>query len=118
MDDNPDPARQIFDDYLDFVQDVRATIPEVIIYFVVITPTGARWMHWPIATKANRLIQEQTQNDPNLRYIDFTEQLLGTNGKSDRNLYKFDQLHPNLKGYAIWSAAIKPRLETELPVSS
>ena len=49
-----------------------------------------------------------------LRYIDFTGQLLGEDGKPDRSLYKFDQLHPNAKGYAVWTAAIMPRLEAEL----
>ena len=118
VDDNPDPARQIFDGYLKFVQRARAALPEVIIYFVAITPTGARWKQWPIAAESNRLFQEYAQTDSNLRYIDFTERLLGPDGKPDRSLYKFDRLHPNQKGYAIWTAAIKPQLEAELSVIS
>ena len=110
----PASARQIYDGYLDFVQRVRTTLPETIIYFVAITPTPARWKYWPIAAEANRLIQKHTQNDPNLRFIDLTDQLLGANGKPDRSLYRADRLHPNSKGYTKWAAVIKPQLEADL----
>jgi len=113
-DDKPDPARQIFDGYLDFVKQIQAALPEAIVYYVAITPTPARWKFWPIAAEVNRLIQEHTQNDPNLRFIDFTEKLLGVDGKPDRSLYKFDRIHPNRKCYAIWTAAIKSRLEADM----
>ena len=111
-DQQPETASQIYQGYADFVQRVQADLPEASIYFVAITPTPTRWKQWPIASEANRLIQTHSQDHPNLDYIDFTEQLLGADGRPDRSLYKFDGIHPNPQGYAIWTAAIKPRLET------
>ena len=110
----PASAHQVYDGYLAFVQRVQETLPEAIIYFVAITPTLARWKYWSIAAEANRLIQEHTQSDPSLRFIDLTEHLLGADGKPDRSLYRIDRLHPNAKGYLKWTAVIKPRLEAEL----
>jgi lysophospholipase L1-like esterase len=110
----PASARQVYDGYLSFVQRVQETLPETFIYFVAITPTPSRWKYWPIATEANRLIQEHTSTDPRLRFIDLTEHLLGADGKPDRSLYRIDRLHPNAKGYLKWTAVIKPRLEVEL----
>jgi lysophospholipase L1-like esterase len=114
VDKKPNPARQVFDGYLDFVKQVQAALPEVIVHYVAITPTPTRWRVWPIAAEANRLIREHAQNEPNLRFIDFTEELLGVDGKPDRSLYRFDGIHPNRECYAIWTAAIKPRLEEDL----
>jgi len=110
----PANARQVYDSYLAFVQCVQGSLPETIIYFVAITPTPARWKYWSIASDANRLIQEHTQNDPRLRFIDLTEHLLGADGKPERSLYRIDRLHPNAKGYVKWTAVIKPRLEADL----
>ena len=114
IEDSPDTARQIYDGYLTFVRRVQAALPETLMYYVAITPTPTRWNYWHIANEANQLIQEHTTTDPKLRFIDFTEQLLGDDGKPNRSLYKWDGIHPNPKGYAKWTAVIKPRLETDL----
>jgi lysophospholipase L1-like esterase len=111
---NPDLAHHVFDGYLNFVQLSQAALPDVLIYYIGITPTPTRWKYWPIANEVNRLIQEHTQKEPNLRFIDLTEQLLGEDGKPDRGLYKFDGIHLNPKGYAKWTEIIRPRLEADL----
>jgi lysophospholipase L1-like esterase len=110
----PASAHQVYDGYLAFVQRVKETLPETIIYFVGITPTPSRWKYWSIAAEANRLIYEHTLTVPHLCFIDLTEHLLGADGKPDRGLYRIDRLHPNAKGYVKWTAVIKPRLEAEL----
>ena len=114
VEENPDLAEQVYKGYQEFVTRVRRALPEVFIYFVAITPTPTRWKYWSIAAETNRLIQEYTQNETQLGYIDFTEQLLGTDGKPDRSLYKFDGIHPNRKCYVIWTASIKNQLEADL----
>jgi lysophospholipase L1-like esterase len=111
---DPQLAQQVFNGYLNFVDQVRAALPGVIIYYIGITPSPTRWKYWPIAHEANRLIQEHTQIEPNLQFIDLTARLLRENGKPNRSLYKFDGIHPNSKGYAIWTQAIKSRLEADL----
>ena len=110
----PATAQQVYKGYLEFVQLVRSKFPEIPIYFVAITPSLLRWELWPIVQEANRLILQHTQSDPRLRFIDLTDHLLGPDGKPDRSLYRFDKLHPNQKGYAKWTAAIKPVLTADL----
>jgi len=114
VDENPDLSDQVNNGYQEFVTRIRRELPEVFIYYVAITPTPTRWKYWPIAAETNRLIQEHTQNDPQLGYIDFSEQLLGRDGKPDRSLYKFDGIHPNQKCYAIWTTSIKNQLEADI----
>lgn len=110
----PATARQVYEGYLAFINLVQSTLPETPIYFVAITPTPSRWQYWPIVQEANYLIEEHTRQDPCLRFIDLTDQLLGPDGKPERSLYRGDRLHPNAKGYAKWTAVIKPRLMADL----
>ncbi|MBK9924261.1 MAG: hypothetical protein IPP66_03125 [Anaerolineales bacterium] len=106
----PATAQQVFDGYLAFVKHMQAALPDAPIYYVAITPSASRWKLWSIASEANHLIHEHTKSDSRLRFIDLTDHLLGLDGKPNRSLYRFDQLHPNQKGYAQWTAVIKPRL--------
>jgi lysophospholipase L1-like esterase len=110
----PASARFVFDGYLAFVQRVHAALPEIPIYYVAITPTPLRWKYWSIAREANDLIEARARTDPRLHFIDLTQVFLAANGRPDRRLYRPDRLHPNKKGYAIWTAAIKPVLEADL----
>ena len=64
--------------------------------------------------EANRLICAHTATDPRLRFIDMTGVILGADSKPDRSLFRFDRLHPNKKGYAAWTAKIKPILLADL----
>jgi lysophospholipase L1-like esterase len=116
----PKPAtpEQVFNGYLEFVQYVQAALPETVIYYVSISPTPLRWEYWPIASEANRLIQDHTRSDSRLRFIDMTEHLLAADGLPNRGLYRFDRLHPNSKGYVLWTSVIKPVLEADFPVAS
>jgi len=43
-----------------------------------------------------------------------TDTILGPDGKPDRDLFRIDRLHPNKKGYAKWTATIKPILQADL----
>lgn len=107
----PAAAEAVFAGYCAFVEKVWASLPDLQIYYVGITPTRARWELWPLACDANRMIQAQTSTDPRLHFIDLTGQFLGPDGRPDRRLYRMDGLHPNARGYERWTAVIKPILE-------
>ncbi len=111
-DNKPDTASQIFEGYATFVQRVQAALPNVAIHYIAITPTPTRQKLWPIANEANQLIQKYTEDNPNLHFVDFNHQLLNEDGRPNRNLYKFDGIHPNEKGYTLWTAAIRSQLES------
>jgi lysophospholipase L1-like esterase len=110
----PATAQHVYEGYLAFVQCVHAKLPETPIYYVAITPSASRWKLWHIAREANQLISEHTKSDSRLRFIDLTDHLLGADGKPNPSLYRFDRLHPNKKGYAKWTAVIKPVLAADL----
>jgi lysophospholipase L1-like esterase len=109
----PKTAQEVFDGYRAFVDVVHAAL-DTSIYYISITPTPSRWKLWPIVQEANRLIAAHTTTDPRLHFIDMTDVILGTDGKPDRSLFRIDRLHPNPKGYAVWTAKIKPILLADL----
>ncbi len=110
----PKTPQQVFDGYRAFVAAVHTSLPDVPIYYISITPTPARWQYWPIVNETNCLIKAHTATDPHLHFIDMTDVIMGPDGKPQRSLFRFDRLHPNKKGYAVWTAKIKPILLTDL----
>ena len=110
----PKTAQEVFDGYRAFVEVVQAALPVTPIYYIAITPTPSRWKYWPIVQETNRLIEAYTQTDPRLHFIDLTKTILGVDGKPDRGLFRIDRLHPNQKGYAVWTSIIKPILLADL----
>ncbi len=106
----PKTAQEVFRGYKEFIYKVQAALPETSIYYVSITPTPSRWNLWPIADRANQLIKACAESDPRLHFIDLPPAILGPDGRPDRSLYRMDRLHPNLKGYAVWTSVIKPIL--------
>ncbi len=110
----PKTVREVLAGYAAFVACVQAAVPDTPIYYLSITPTPSRWKHWPSVQEANRLIKARTETDPRLHFIDLTEAILGPDGRPRRELYRLDRLHPNRRGYAVWTAIIKPILRAEL----
>ena len=110
----PKTAQAVYDGYRAFVEVVHAALPATPIYYISITPAPSRWKYWPIVQEANRLIRAHTGTDAHLHYIDLTGVILGPDGKPDRSLFRIDRLHPNKKGYAVWTAHIKPILQADL----
>ncbi len=107
-------AQAVCEDYQAFVQSVQAAFPEIVIYYIGITPTPSGWNLWPIAQETNGLIKAFTAQDHRLHYIDLTDHLLTPDGFPDRTLYRSDGRHLNQKGYAQWTMMIKPILHADL----
>jgi lysophospholipase L1-like esterase len=110
----PKTAQEVFDGYRAFVQVVHAALPATPIYYISITPAPSRRKYWPAVQEANRLIRACTETDSRLHYIDLTGAILQPDGQPDRSLFRIDRLHPNKKGYAVWTANIKPILQADL----
>ena len=110
----PGTAEQVFQGYLAFVEKVRAALPEVPVYYISITPAPSRWKLWPIARAANELIRAYASAHRHLHFIDLTDAILGPSGEPDRSLFRIDKLHPNERGYARWTAVVKPVLQADL----
>ncbi len=100
-----------------FAARVRESLPDVIIFYVAITPTPAGWKWWSIARETNRLINQIVSTDSRLRFIDLSDLLLGTDQMPDESLYGRNR-HLNERGYERWTSRIKPILESEFPLTA
>ena len=100
--------------YQAFVGKVRASQPDLPIFYIGITPSPRRWSVWPLARTTNRLIETWSAANPNLHFIDTSDALLAIDGEPDGDYYIFDGLHLSKRGYRIWRGIIRQRLEEEL----
>ena len=100
----------LHEDMAPFSQKIHGQLPEVSIYFISIKPPRARLKSWREMQRANTLIRELCGSDHRLHYIDVVPAMLDAEGKPRRDVFKWDGIHLNDKGYAIWAAALKPVL--------
>jgi len=89
---------------------IRAQLPETWIYYVSIKPSILRWSNWEKLKKTNELIAGYIRTQPRAQFIDIDGPMLDTQGKPRAELFRWDGLHLNAKGYALWTSIIKPVL--------
>jgi lysophospholipase L1-like esterase len=90
----------------------HALLPNLPIYFISIKPPKARRKHWATMQEANRLVREYCGVDSRLHYIDIVPALLDEAGNPRLDVFRWDGLHYNAKGYAIWTSIIRPIFST------
>ena len=93
------------------IKKVRAIKPNKPILLIEITPTNLRWKVWQQAKQANELLKNMSKKMKNVYFIETAAAYLDAEGKPRSELFGSDQLHQNQKGYDIWSAIIKKRLD-------
>jgi lysophospholipase L1-like esterase len=79
-------------------------------------PSPTRWSHWPTEHHANQMIEEYARTQDRVQFIDITPVMLDANGNVRRELFRWDGLHMNPRGYALWISIIKPILPQRLSV--
>lgn len=84
------------------------------IYFVAFTPTKSRWKAWPKIREANALIQAYCKTKKNLQFIETEAHYLGADGLPIDEYFIADKLHQTQKGYDVWAAIIKKKLNETL----
>lgn len=60
--------------------------------------------------KTNALIENYCEAQSRVQYIDVDAAMLDAQGKPRAGLFRWDGLHMNSKGYAIWTSIVKPVL--------
>jgi lysophospholipase L1-like esterase len=103
-------ADQVFDDYRELAGRVQSDFPESELVFLAIKPSKARWDKWPVMAEANRMIREYADGHANLGYVDVATPLLDENGEP-RDVYIFDGLHLDERGYDLWQQVLAPYLD-------
>jgi lysophospholipase L1-like esterase len=107
----------IRDAYQGFCEKIHAALPEVPIYYISTKPPKRRLRLWPAMQEANRLVREHCASDERLRYVDVVPAMLDAGGKPRRDVFKWDGIHLNEKGYAIWTSVVRPVLAQAFPES-
>ena len=101
---------QVSGDFKQFVEIIHAQLPETWIYYVSIKPSPLRWGNWEKFQKTNGLIAEYIHMQPRVQFIDVDAAMLDAQGKPRAELFRWDGLHMNAKGYAVWTSIIRPVL--------
>ena len=98
-------------DYEAFVAKVRASLPDVRIFFIEQAPSSKRWEQREKQQQLNALVKAFIAKDKNLVFIPMWNEFIGSDGKPNDSLYVEDKLHNNAEGYKIRTRIIKGYLE-------
>jgi lysophospholipase L1-like esterase len=97
-------------DFRRFVEIIHSQLPETWIYYISIKPTPLRWKNWQTVQKTNKRIEDYCRTQDHVQFIDVSAAMLDAEGQPRRELYRWDGLHMNAQGYALWTSLIKPIL--------
>jgi lysophospholipase L1-like esterase len=100
----------VLDDFKRFVEIIHAELPETWIYYVSMKPSPLRWSNWKTLHNANQMIEAFTRTQERVQFIDVSAAMLDAQGKPRRELFRWDGLHLNPQGYALWTSIIRPIL--------
>jgi len=101
---------QVLRSFTNFVEGVRAALPQTRIVYVSIKPSIARVDLLPQIRATNTLIRDYVARLDNSRYIDVHTPMLDAYGQPRADLFREDKLHMNKTGYALWHALIAPAI--------
>jgi len=101
---------QVFVDFRNFVESVKARLPETKIYFIGWSPSIARWKQADKEKTLNELVKDYAKTRRDVVYIDTYEMVLGTDGKPRAELFLPDKLHFNREGYLLLAEKVRPFL--------
>ena len=107
-------VQTVIDDYRAFAAIVHRAHPQVPIYLISIKPTKLRFSRWPLGLEANRALEAWASEAPRLTYVDVASAMLDAQGAPRDELFRFDGLHLNDAGYALWTSALRPHLLADL----
>ncbi len=105
-------ADRVFGDFKNFVASIHDQLPDTKIAFIAIKPSLKRWDRWDEIRRANQLIQDFAANHSNVDYLDIATPMLGDDGMPRKELFVSDGLHLTEQGYAVWTEAIRPWVNT------
>jgi lysophospholipase L1-like esterase len=109
-------GNEVFQDYQNFVNAVKATQPDVDIFYLGIMPTPGRQGNLAQENIANSQIAAMAAGDPKLHYIDLPAAFAPLNPYGGAAFHtKFaDSIHLNRDGYDLWTSVIRPQIAAVL----
>jgi lysophospholipase L1-like esterase len=103
-------AEDVLADLKAFIARLRAEGIAAPVYFISIRPAPMRSSRWFGMRRANVLVEDYAKGTPDLRYIDAATPILDESGNARDELFRWDGLSLNEKGYAVLTARIRPIL--------
>ncbi|MBN1465502.1 hypothetical protein JXA02_07060 [candidate division KSB1 bacterium] len=104
-------ARQVIENFQAWWTLVQDNFPSTSLIYLPIKPCPSRWNKWPEAKKVNDAIRAMAERDAGLYYADTATPVLETGEPPAQDLFMEDLLHLSDKGYAIWTAVLRPLLD-------
>ncbi len=100
----------LLDDFRTLLLSLRAEGEMAPVIFVSIRPSPAREERWYGAQRANALIADYVSGETGAYFLDVTQAMVDEKGRIREELFRWDGLSLNEKGYAALTAAIRPVL--------
>jgi lysophospholipase L1-like esterase len=91
-----------------FIARIREGECDAPIVYIAISPSRERIEHFDLVLETNRQIASYCDTDESLYFVDTATALLNDWGQPDMQWFDEDELHLNARGYALWTARIKP----------
>ena len=110
-------APQIAADYRTLVALLHTRLPSTRTIIIGTKPSPAHWTHQETIRAANAAARALAEADPLVEYVDVEAALLGPDGRPRADFYAENGLNLNDRGYAAWTAAVKPTIEAHWPGS-
>jgi lysophospholipase L1-like esterase len=107
-------VKMVVESFKYFQQMVKYHLPNSSIYFVSIKPSPSRLRWWPKMKMANQQIKQYCDTTKNCHFIDVSSRMLNSEGKIKKDIFLWDMLHLNEKGYKIWAEEIGKALECKV----
>jgi lysophospholipase L1-like esterase len=101
-------AQEVCDNFKAFFEHIQEEVPGTPVYFISIKPARGRQKYWPEMQRANDLIRRFCERHENAGYIDIVPAMRDSSGKLHTDFFIFDGVHMNKRGYAAWTAVIRP----------
>lgn len=97
--------RRTVKDICSFIGKIQKKLPETPIYYVSMCPCELHPGIWAAISSCNKYMKKYCRKRTNVNYIDLASHFM-KNGRPRTELFLEDKLHPNDKGYRIWSKVV------------
>ncbi|BBM86882.1 GDSL-type esterase/lipase family protein [Candidatus Uabimicrobium amorphum] len=101
---------QVRNEFEKLVNIIHSNLPKTKIIYVSIKPPILRSLWRKSFAEANQKIEEFTTKKDNVFYVDIVSAMLDKQGKVRSELFTWDRIHINAKGYQLWTSIIKPQI--------
>jgi lysophospholipase L1-like esterase len=117
------PSDQSIPEIIEMVSSVTSQIrevhPQTPIFFIEVTPTRSRWKVWRKIREFNGCLAEFCSDHENVHFISTASHYLDAETHEPiEDYFRGDRLHLSTKGYEVWAAIIKSRLDQVLKPES